>query len=362
MDYIIHEGDFPIDATHTLIDPMANITHLTPGNLLVVGFHLAGGDAGDTYHVILYDPNGDVFQSFSHTFSSSARHTWWYWLFEPSEEDRGTWSVDIELNGTVQMSHDFANGSLESSHVYQAEAADLLQGGAIESNHNGFNGLGFANMSPSNGRLRWSNIDAGSGGAVLVALRYALKASASRTAELIVNGATQTITFEPTGQWNRWNHVYQQVNLRDTLSNRIELHTTGQDSGNIDELVIAMQAEDAFVNGRGKIERNHAGFRGTGFVNLQPAGGVVEWVDVDGRGGGAANLTFRYALGASAARTAQLHINGDTQPIRFEPTGSWSTWSTIRVRTWLGSGPANTVLMETQGEDAGNIDQLFVTN
>ena len=362
MDYIIHEGEFPIDSQHTLIDPLPNLTHLTPGKRLVVGFHLAGGHSGDNYDVVLYDPNSQEVQHYAHTFSNTARHTWWYWFFNLDDALLGIWTVEIEINGIPQVSYDVVHDALTSRHVYQAEAASALQGGAIESNHNGFNGAGFANMSRDAGRLTWSEVDAGSGGSVLVALRYALGKNEPRRAQLIANGVSYQITFQPTGGWTRWRYVYKRVDLLDHPTNTIELRTKGQDSGNIDELVLAMQAEDAWVNDQAQIEDNHSGFRGAGFVNFKPTGGRIEWVDVDGRGGGEAQFAFRYALGAKAARTAKLYVNGVAQSMTFEPTGSWSTWSILRLRARLTPGPTNIVSIESQGEDAGNIDQLFVTN
>lgn len=178
-----------------------------------------------------------------------------------------------------------------------------------------------------------------------------------------VNGAEREITFDPTGGWNRWKHRFVSVNLHAGAGNTIIVRSTGDDSGNIDELVLGLQAEDAEVH-RGSIEDNHNGFRGTGFVNLRRDNSHVEWLHVDGRDGGTYVLTFRYALGRDEERTADLVVNGQplAEQITFQPTGNWETWKTIKKTVTLKPGTNNIIRVETNGQDAGNLDQVFVTN
>jgi hypothetical protein len=107
---------------------------------------------------------------------------------------------------------------------------------------------------------------------------------------------------------------------------------------------------------------HHAGFRGTGFVDFSRNGGFVEGSNVDGRDGGQATLTFRYALGGdNASRTVLLTVNGTAQTITFEPTGGWNQWRTVSKNVTLRACPPNTVRVESLGYDVGNIDQVFVT-
>ena len=248
------------------------------------------------------------------------------------------------------------------SYVYQAEDAEVRGGSRVESNHTGFNGTGFVNFSSNGGLVEWTGVDGGSGGRVLIALRYALGSNAARTARLIVNGKKKSITFEPTDDWSQWRYRYTEVNLEAGGNNIIAIHSVGDDSGNLDELVLGMQAEDMNTGGGSQVESNHTGFRGTGFVNFSRTKGFVVWSDVDGRNGGTAQLTFRYALDAPNPRTVELIVNDLVQSLTFEPTGSWTSWSTLKISEPLKPGTNNTIRLQTTGGDAGNLDQLFVTN
>ncbi|MCB1133999.1 MAG: silent information regulator protein Sir2, partial [Verrucomicrobiae bacterium] len=72
-------------------------------------------------------------------------------------------------------------------------------------------------------------------------------------------------------------------------------------------------------------------------------------------------LTFRFALGATTARTGRLVINGSAQDITFAPTGAWNAWATMDVPASLPAGPGNTIRLETNGQDLANIDEISVT-
>ena len=116
-----------------------------------------------------------------------------------------------------------------------------------------------------------------------------------------------------------------------------------------------IQAEDAIVVGGATVENVHAGYNGTGFVNLPPHGGIVEFV-VQGCAGGQYKLEYRYALG-SGSRSADLEVNGIRQQITATSTGSWTTYKTESITVNLNAGSNNITLWST-GSDFGNLDQI----
>ena len=118
-----------------------------------------------------------------------------------------------------------------------------------------------------------------------------------------------------------------------------------------------LQAEDANVGGGTVAESNHAGFQGSGFVNLPTSGGFVQFNNVEGEDGGKAQLTLRYALG-SASRTGELIVNGQSQPLTTPSTGSWSAWQELTVAVSLQPGKNNTIRIASVGEDLANLDQI----
>jgi hypothetical protein len=123
---------------------------------------------------------------------------------------------------------------------------------------------------------------------------------------------------------------------------------------------ITYQAEDANVGGGATIDTNHTGYNGSGFVNFPGSGGYVEFQNVDGGSGGSRTLAFRFALGASSARTGSLTVNGSSQNITFQPTGAWNSWNTMNVTVNLNSGSNNTIRLQSTGQDLANLDQLTV--
>jgi non-reducing end alpha-L-arabinofuranosidase len=122
-----------------------------------------------------------------------------------------------------------------------------------------------------------------------------------------------------------------------------------------------IQAESGVIGGGTTIDTNHTGYNGTGFANFSVTGGYVEFQNVNGGTGGSHTLTFRFALGATSARTAQLLINGVSQNITVNPTGSWDTWVTQTVTVTLNPGTGNTIRLQTNGQDLGNLDQITIS-
>ncbi|MBM0105373.1 carbohydrate-binding protein [Steroidobacter sp. S1-65] len=119
------------------------------------------------------------------------------------------------------------------------------------------------------------------------------------------------------------------------------------------------QAENGLVGGGTVTENTNAGYLGNAYVNSSANGGYLEIRDVDGRGGGSKTLAIRFALGVTSSRTGRLLVNGAAQNITFNPTGSWTAWSTLNVPVTLNNG-SNVLRFESTGQDLGNIDQVTV--
>jgi len=118
------------------------------------------------------------------------------------------------------------------------------------------------------------------------------------------------------------------------------------------------QSETAVLGGGSFTESTNAGYIGGGYVNFPASGGTLDFVNVDGLGGGSHTLRVRFALGVTTSRTGQLVVNGSTQSITFAPTGAWTTWSTLAVPVTLNGGTSNTVRFLSNGQDLANIDQI----
>ena len=125
-----------------------------------------------------------------------------------------------------------------TSDTYQAEAATVAGGVTIDSNNAGFNGSGFANFPASGGTLTFNNVDGNGGGSKALQIRYALGATTARTGNLVVNGSTTSVTFQPTGAWTTWNTLTVNITLNNNSTNTFQFASTGSDLGNIDQIIV----------------------------------------------------------------------------------------------------------------------------
>nr|WP_245599446.1 PQQ-dependent sugar dehydrogenase [Embleya scabrispora] len=121
------------------------------------------------------------------------------------------------------------------------------------------------------------------------------------------------------------------------------------------------EAEAAHVV-KGKVESNHAGHTGTGFVNFDAVSDAYVEFTVQAEQPGATKLDFRYANGTSADRPLDITVNGTQAAgdLSFPGTGAWTTWKTVSVTTALVAG-TNRIRATTSGVDGPNLDSLAVT-
>jgi len=126
---------------------------------------------------------------------------------------------------------------------------------------------------------------------------------------------------------------------------------------------LVYQAEDAFFEGQGIFETLHSGYTGTGYVNVtNVVGSYIEWT-VAVPSAGLYTLTIRFANGTTAARTAEIMVNGSvtTASLSFAPTGAWTSWQDQSFDVTLEAGSniiRATSLLSTGGP---NYDRLSIT-
>ncbi|MFD0418368.1 PQQ-dependent sugar dehydrogenase [Streptomyces sp. NPDC127108] len=121
------------------------------------------------------------------------------------------------------------------------------------------------------------------------------------------------------------------------------------------------EAETAEVV-KGKVESNHSGHTGSGFVNFDVVSDAYVEFTVEAERPGATKLDFRYANGTSTDRPLDVTVNGAqaADNLAFPGTGAWTPWKSASVTTTLASGP-NKIRAATSGVDGPNLDSLTVT-
>lgn len=158
--------------------------------------------------------------------------------------------------------------------------------------------------------------------------------------------------------------TFQQATVTASSSLSVSLAASGGFVAELTEVVVGgdtYQAENYPIGGTGTVyESTNAGYNGTGYVNFGTTGGTLTFSNIDGNGGGAKTISFRYANGSTAARTGQLVVNGTTTNLTFGPTGAWTTWLTLNVTVTLNNNTTNTIGLQTNGQDLANVDQLIV--
>jgi endoglucanase len=110
------------------------------------------------------------------------------------------------------------------------------------------------------------------------------------------------------------------------------------------------------------VAKNLPGFTGTGFVDY-PDNLASGYTEFSVSQTGARTFVFRYANGSTVSRPCDVTINGvKVDRMYFQPTGSWSTWSTVQTSLNLGAGTGAKAVRVTAVTTAGgpNLDSLTV--
>lgn len=118
------------------------------------------------------------------------------------------------------------------------------------------------------------------------------------------------------------------------------------------------ELEDQQLEGSAKVDTEHAGYSGDGFVGgLATVGaGVTSTLVTDAAG--QYDVAVRYANGPnpfSGAKTLSMVVNGVEQELTLPSTGTWQNWSTYRFKLDLLEGQ-NSVVLRYDADDDGNVN------
>ncbi|MGW0719243.1 carbohydrate-binding protein [Streptomyces sp. NPDC002778] len=262
--------------------------------------------------------------------------------------------------------------------VLQSEAAVLTGGATAQSEHAGYTGTGYvvgytdANKGNATTTYTVQSANAGSGS---VTIRYANGTGSAKTLTLIRGTASQQITLPATSGWASWSTLDVPVTFAQG-ANTLALRFTTADSGNVnlDSLTATTpdtttaepsEAEAATLAGGAVVEREHAGYTGTGYV-----GGFTDLnkgrasltTSVQSAHAGAGTVAVRYANGTGSAKTLTLTAGGTARQITLPAMSGWASWSTLDVPVTFTQG-ANTLTLAFTSSDSGNvnIDSLKTT-
>lgn len=118
------------------------------------------------------------------------------------------------------------------------------------------------------------------------------------------------------------------------------------------------ESEAATIS-QGAVEKNHAGYSGTGFVNFDNVVGSYVEYTVNAAQAGTQTLTFRYANGTTIDRPVSLSVNGTAAgTLSFPGTGAWTTWKTVSKDVALAAGANKIRTTATTANGGPNADKL----
>jgi len=251
---------------------------------------------------------------------------------------------------------------------YEAENAQISQG-VVESNWPGFTGTGFVNLDNVVGSyLQWT-VNAPAAGFATLTFRYANGTTATRPMDIHVNGqlVADELGFIPTPAWDDWDtRTLSNIALNAGANTVRATSTTASGGPNLDHLEVQVtgpapreyQAESATIS-QGVVESNHAGFTGTGFVNLDNIVGSYIQFTVTGP---ATNVAIRFANGTTTNRPMAMSVDGGAgSNVDFPSTGVWTTWNTVNVPVSLGSGSHTIRLTSSTSNGGPNLDKITLS-
>lgn len=104
------------------------------------------------------------------------------------------------------------------------------------------------------------------------------------------------------------------------------------------------------------LQREHSGFNDEGYLNFRANEGAAIGWPLEMADTGTYNYSIRYANGGSE-RTATMSVGGSEGEITFPSTEGWVEWSTVTGTIDIQEASTD-LIIETTGDDAGNVDQI----
>ncbi|QQQ79529.1 carbohydrate-binding protein [Saccharothrix sp. 6-C] len=253
--------------------------------------------------------------------------------------------------------------------VLEAESAALSGGARVESEHTGYSGAGYAGgfTDANRGNAKATFTTNATAGQNTLTLRYANGTGSTRTVTLSVNGSVRQVSLPATPGWASWGTVRQSVPLN-AAGNSIAVSYGAGDNGNVnlDNITVEpapvsagdLEAESAQLSGGARVESEHAGYTGSGYVGGFTdvnRGAATATFTTAGGSAGSSELTLRYANGTGSTRSLSVSVNGAVRQVSLPATSSWAAWGTATAAVTLNAG-ANTIAISYGAGDSGNVN------
>ncbi|MWV42833.1 carbohydrate-binding protein [Paenibacillus sp. HJL G12] len=124
------------------------------------------------------------------------------------------------------------------------------------------------------------------------------------------------------------------------------------------------EAESAVLSGGAKVNNDHTGYTGTGFVDGYSKQGAAATFTVGVPEAGLRDVTLKYANASGSTKTLSIYVNGTKiRQTSLPSLPNWDAWGTQVENLDLKSGN-NTITYQYDASDSGNvnIDQIKVAD
>ena len=280
----------------------------------------------------------------------------------------GSSQLEVDFEGTKRR-YDFDNWTIDGDdNARQAEVATIGGGTAVETTHSAYYGTGYANFNNSGGFVEWRNVDGGVGGEAQLTFRYAL-GNGSRTGALIINGASQNLTMTSTGAWTDYQTITVTASLNAGASNTIRLESTGQDFGNVDQLLVQafgsvevstyLEAEAGTLNAP-LIVANDASASEGQYVWVPNGGGGYTELSFEVPVAGNYSLHGRVIAPSTADNSFFVSLDGGAD-FTWSIPGNPTSWVWDEISSYSLRAGTHTIRIK-QREDGTKLDQLWITS
>ena len=272
-------------------------------------------------------------------------------------------SAGAKIGESTALLRVSGSSGTSSSYKFEAESAALSGGAAINTNHSGYSGTGFVDGYVTQGATSTFNVSVPSQGTYNVDLRYSA-GNGAKTVSIYVNGAKiKQTSLTGTSNWDTWSDKVETLTLN-AGSNTITYKYDSGDSGwiNIDYISLPVyQAENATLSGGAKVNTDHKGYSGTGFVDGYWTQGATTSFNVSILAQGSFKVDLRYSAG-NGAQTVSIYVNGTkVKQASLTGTSNWDTWGDKIEPLTLNVGN-NTITYKYDSGDSGwiNIDSITI--
>ncbi|OAS13272.1 CBM35 domain-containing protein [Paenibacillus oryzisoli] len=258
------------------------------------------------------------------------------------------------------------DGSSTGVGTYEAESAQLSSGAKVNNDHPGYTGSGFVDGYWTSGATATFSVNVATAGSYRVTTRYANAQNNPSTASLYVNGTKiKQSNFPKLANWDTWGNQSEVITLNSGSNTIAYKYDTG-DTGwiNLDNItltsLIKAEAESAQLSGGAKVNTDHTGYSGTGFVDGYWISGANTTFSVTVPTAGNYSISARYANAQNNPSTASIYVNGTKiKQATFAKLANWDTWANQTDVLALNAG-VNTITYKYDTGDTGYINLDYI--